>query len=350
MRTMPIDVSADTLIYSDDPETVYGPPRMPIEGVLYAQEVAAGRTRVFYYHVNAAVQARTFGVRVKNVSATSPTTITARTFVSPPLGGQNAWLRTGHETSVGFLRTLATGAWSAPQTLQPGEAVVLGTVSVTNNELASGYVDVDADGAAPLKFSVVAATSASRIAGVAAAGPAFPPDNHGRCGVYDVSGGDETTHHYRVGGTAAAQPVPGTKIPNQRVPADLPPGHSSDATYAVFTQVDATLENATGAPATVAAYLTANGGNTPATCWIDGDIVEVGIMRSGDPPRPRYKLREYPLEPGQTAQTTIVATVDPSGSGPLLIEIDANDDGPAPGDQAGRSIVYVPGGAPWQLT
>lgn len=344
-----LDITADTLIYSDDPETVHGPPTMPLEGILYQHDVGAGRTRVFYYHVNGAAQQRAFGVRVKNLNTTAPTAIRTRGFVADPQGGAHMELRTGHRSSVGFFKVMG-GPWSPARPIGAGGELILGVVDVPSGLLASVYVDVDADPGAQLRISVVAATSADRLSTIAATGQPFPPDNFGRCGVYDTSNGDGASLTYTAGGAPAVRIIPGV-IVNQRVPADLPHGHSSDAQYAIYTRIEATFENLPGAlPAVAAAYLVANGGATPATCWIDGDIVEVGLMTSApNPPRKRYQLRRYPLGPGETVTSTIVVTIDPSGSAPLDVVLDADDGGLAPGDQVGGSIVFVPGGAPWNL-
>lgn len=148
---MAIDDSVDTLLYSDDPETVGEPP----EGILFEHDVAGGRTRLLFYHVNGISTQRCFGVRIRNVGATTAV-LRTRIAAREPMDHED-WAVTGHMCNAAFLRLLSAGGWSAQTTLPVNGELVLAPLNVKPQLLAAGYVEVDHLSAGSLRFTVVTA-------------------------------------------------------------------------------------------------------------------------------------------------------------------------------------------------
>ncbi|MBV9278158.1 MAG: hypothetical protein JOZ97_07990 [Candidatus Eremiobacteraeota bacterium] len=363
---------ADTLIYSDNPEALRtalgGNPAVhvatPTNAILYEAEVVDGRKRVFYYHQNFDATPRTIAMRLVNLTQTA-VTLKAIKHIETPAGEV---LSVGHRSVVGFLKALVAEGWSS-FTLQPvGQADddVVFAVSVAGaGQLASAFVELDIPVGANIKVQVISAASEAGVAGVGKNGP-IPGDGDliGRSGVYDLtrngtSAGDSGDLTWTAGGPRLEISVPSPPtFPNSKIPKvgpkPNPPGgmyKPSEAVYGVFTRRTITLANPTGAEAEVGVYIQACGGDSPGTCMLDDELIELGTMSSPTDAkkRPGYEIGSYKIPAGDPGNTTIevLATVDPSGSGPLKIVVAPKGTvlEPPPGS---KQVVFTPGGAPWQ--
>jgi hypothetical protein len=341
---MPADVvfdRADTLIYSDDPETLSASVQGITEGVLYSARVAGGQKRVCFYHVDADATPRTIAVRLLNIGS-APAIVRRMSFVAP-LGG--TWNMGGHLAAAGFLRALLGDNWTQ-DTLAPQSSIVCASTAVANSQLAVGFVELQLPSGAAMQIDVVAAADPNRTTDVANAGKRVRPDGHGRCGVYSLLVPDVQQITHVLGGSPTTVPAPGQKYVNLRPPADLAAGKQSIAYYGFFSHVQLTLNNTNATDAVAWLYATASGGDSTGTFLIDGDVIEAGEMQSGSrPPRPRYKLRSYTVLAGASVTSAIATTIDPSSFAPITLTVDADDHSAAPGS----GIVFIPGGNLWRL-
>ncbi len=333
---------ADTLIYSDDPETLAAAVQGVTEGVLYSARVAGGQKRVCFYHVNSDGSPRSIAVRVLNAGST-PTTIRRIASVAPADG---IWNRAGHISAAGLLRALLVGAW-AREEVAPGDSTVCASVTVANSQLAVGFVELQIASGAAVHIDVVSVADASRVIDVANQGNRVKPDGRGRCGVYALLPPDSQDVLHVVGGPLTTVKVPGRKFPNLVPPTDLTGGEGSFAYYGFFSYVQLTLNNPTQSDAVAWLYATASGGDSTGTFLIDGEVIEAGEMQCGTrPPRPRYKLRSYAVPAGKTVTSQVATTIDPSSFAPCTLSIDLDDHSAAPGS----GIVFAPGSAPWRFS
>jgi hypothetical protein len=360
---MPFDFDkADTLIYSDDPEALStvmrGSPvhvTTPTNAILYEAEVGGGRKRVFYYHQNFDPTVRVIGVRVVNLAAVA-VALRVIAYTEPPAGNV---VGVGHRSVVGFLRALIATSWSAVnlQALgQPRHDAMLAVSTARRGQLASAFVEIDAPSASRLKIQVISAASEALLKSVGIDGP-LPGagDGIGRSGVFDLTRhgttrGDFAQLTWDVNAKPLEISVPDrVPFPNAKVPIVSPGRIPSDAVFGVFTRRTVTFSNRGESDVSVGIYAQACGGDSPGTCMIDQQIIELGTMTSGEhDTRPGYEMATLTIPAATNGSQTIhlLGTVDPSGKSPLSIILAKR--GALPRPVTGRQVVFRPGGAPWQ--
>ncbi len=356
---------ADTLIYSDNPEALrtsldpHNPVvhvATPTNAILYEAQVDGGRKRVFYYHQNFDATPRTLAIRLVNLTATAVTVRAIKHIEAPATD----LLGVGHRSIVGFLKALIADDWNSfvlqPEN-QPGDDVFFAVSDTATGRLASAFVELDIPPNATIKVQVISAASEAAVAGVGKNGPVpGPGDLIGRSGVFDLTRGGTTEGDFEeLTFTAGSAPlvikVPSPPpFPNHQIPQVKPNHTAPDAVYGVLTRRTITFTNPGGVARDVGVYVQACGGNSPGTCMLDDEIIELGTMSSGASAatRPGYEIGSYTIPAGDNGNTTcdVLATVDPSGSGPFNIVIAAK--GTLPPPPPGKQVVFVPGGAPWR--
>lgn len=135
---------APTLIFSDEPEYVAS------DGVLYAEQISAGRYRVYIYHVNDGASRRRFSAVALN-ETDNPVSLTVHrlAFTTP----STDYLAVGQAVARGYL----TGPSKPARVVPPHTRVVVDDevdgIVADPNELAHALFDVFATG--PLKLSIV---------------------------------------------------------------------------------------------------------------------------------------------------------------------------------------------------
>lgn len=135
---------APTLIFSDEPEYVAS------DGVLYAEQITAGRYRVYLYHVNDGAARRRFTAVALN-ETDNPVSLTVHklSFTAP----SSDYLAVGQDVARGYL----TGPSKPTQVVPPHTRVVVDDevdqLVADPNELTHALFDVFATG--PLKLSIV---------------------------------------------------------------------------------------------------------------------------------------------------------------------------------------------------
>ena len=360
---MPYDFDhADTLIFSDDPEALStvmrpGDPihvTTPTDAILYEAEVGGGRKRVFYYHQNFDPAARTLAVRIENIDA-APVTLRVLEYAQEVEGDI---VSVGHRSIVGFLRKLIAGSWTTVN-LQAaggpgGETTVARSVKAAG-QLASAFVEMDTPAASRLRVRVISAASAATLDGVGRNGEGQTTgDGIGRSGVFDLTRsrtaqGDFAALAWDVNAAPLQIAVPDPRsFPNAKVPATSPGHNPQAAVYGVFTRRTVTLSNTGASDVDVGVYVQADGGDSPATCMVDDEIIELGTMTSGPrATRPAYEMATRTVGAHTNGSVTIdlLGTVDPSGRGPLTIIVAKRGTLPPPDPR--KQVVFLPGGAPW---
>lgn len=354
---------ADTLIYSDDPEALKSVmdsensaihTTTPTSAILYEAEVGAGTKRVFYYHQNFDSFNRVFGIRLVNLGSTSAS-LKVLPYVQTPDGDV---LAVGHHSVVGFLHALIGAAWR-PITLQPlgqdGEDTVLATSNAGPGQLASTFLELLVPDAARLKIQVITGGSLGALAQVGRNGPFAGHDGIGRSGIFDLTRGGTTLGDYAAvtwsptSGPLNIDVPSATPFPNSKIPPVVHGRNPTQAVYGVFTRRAVTLSNPTANPVNVSVYVQACGGDSPGTCMVDQEIIELGAMTSGEQvTRPGYQIGTFTIGPNDagTKIVDLLGTVDPSGSGPLKIVVATPGSLPLP--TSGKQVVFAPGGAPWR--
>jgi hypothetical protein len=328
---------ADLLIFSDDPEALSAVPRpspvhvtTPMNAIIYEVQVGPGRKRVLYYHQNFDTAPRTLGVRIVNLGA-SPVTPRVITYGEPPAFDI---VGVGHRSVVGFLRALIAGGWTSLK-LQPvgkaGDDALVAVSQARSGRLASAFVELDVPAGAQLKVQVLTAASAAALRSVGANGPLpGPGDGIGRSGVFDLSRGgtahgDFAAVRWDVNAAPLEIPVPHpSPFPNAKVPQTIPGHDPSEAVYGLFTRRTVTLANSGATDAVAGIYAQACGGDSAGTCMVNGTIVELGTMTSGEEAtRPGYEIGSVKIAARDKGTTSIdlLGTVDPSGKSPLKIVV-----------------------------
>ncbi len=360
---MPYDFDqADLLIFSDDPEALSAVPRpspvhvtTPADAIIYEVQVGPGRKRVLYYHQNFDTSPRTLGVRIVNLGA-SPVTATYIAYTEPPA---RDIVGVGHRSVAGFLRTLIAGAWTALHLQpvgRPDDDALVAVSEVASGQLASAFVELDVPPGSQFKVQVLTAASAARLRSVGANGPGPGlGDGIGRSGVFDLTRGGTVQGDYdAVDWDVDEDPleilIPDpTPFPNAKVPHTAPDRSPSDAVYGLFTRRTITLSNSGETDVVAGVYAQACGGNSPGTCMINGTVVELGTMTSGDAAtRPGYEIGSVTVPAHDDGATVIdvLGTVDPSGKSPLKIVVAKK--GALPSPASTKQVVFLPGGAPWR--
>jgi hypothetical protein len=353
--------TADTLIYSDDPEALSAIPRplpvrvtTPMDAIVYEAQVGPGRKRVFYYHQNFDADPRNIGVRLTNLGTTK---LALRTlaYVERPVAGDVVGV--GHRSIVGFLQALIAGRW-APLTLQPrgttGDDAIVAVAQARQGELASAFVEIDLLAGALLKVQVITAAAHGSMSAIGKNGPGpGKGDGIGRSGVFDLTRGETVEGDFASLSWDAADgeplqiTVPDGTFPNSQIPFVNPPRGPAQAVYGVLTRRTVTVSNSGDAPVDVAVYAQAAGGRSPGTFMVNDAIVELGTMESPDhPPRPGYEMHRFTVPAGGTTVIDLLGTVDPSGSDPLKIVLAERGTLPAPA--SARQVVFAPGGLRWR--
>jgi hypothetical protein len=356
---MPHDFdSADTLIYSDNPEALSAiqrplPVRVttPMDAIIYEAQVGPGRKRVFYYHQNFDPDPRNIGVRLTNLS-TAKLAMRTLAYVERPVAGDVVGV--GHRSIAGFLQALIAGHWT-PLTLEPrgsaGDDTVVAVAQARQGELASAFVEIDLPAGALLKVQVITAAAHDSMSAIGKSGPGpGKGDGIGRSGVFDLTRGNTTEGDFKSLNWDAADgepleiTVPDGTFPNDQIPfvnSGRAPAH---AVYGVLTRRTVTVSNGGDAPVDVAVYAQAAGGRSPGTFMVNDTVVELGTMESPDhPPRPGYEMYRFTVPAGDpgTIAIDLLGTVDPSGSDPLKIVLAERGTLPAPASP--RQVVFAPG-------
>jgi hypothetical protein len=155
--------SAPTLLFSDEPESPTS------SGVLYADTLPAGRTRVYVYHANGGAQARRFSLVALNPGAAMVTaTIGPRAIAGPT----QAYVAAGRAVARSLLEDTSTRQLALP----PGVRVVVdpdldGRIAA-QGELVHAIIELDASG--PLKLSVVTVAPGTDAAAATSTLPLLP--------------------------------------------------------------------------------------------------------------------------------------------------------------------------------
>jgi hypothetical protein len=361
---MPHDFdSADTLIYSDDPEALSATARSlpvrvttPMDAIIYEAQVGPGRKRVFYYHQNFDPDPRSIGVRLTNLG-TAELAMRTLAYVERPVAGDVVGV--GHRSIVGFLRALIAGHWT-PLTLQPrgsaGDDAVVAVAQARQGELASAFLEVDLPAGALLKVQVITAGAHGSMSAIGKNGPGpGQGDGIGRSGVFDLTRGGTVEGDFAALSWDAADgepleiTVPDGTFPNRQVPFVNPPRGPAEAVYGVLTRRTVTVSNSGDAAVEVGVYAQAAGGRSPGTFMVNDDIIQLGTMESPDrPPRPGYEMHHFtvPANDSGTIAIDLLGTVDPSGSDPLKIVLAPR--GTLAPPSSGKQVVFLPGGPPWR--
>lgn len=149
---------APTLVFSDEPETVFD------DGVLYAEFLEPGqRYRVYTYHVNGTGSLRKFPVVVLNQGDVGATvTITARGLAGPTTN----YLEAGREAALAWIQGAAPQAVEVPPQTRVLLDADLDARHAATDELVHALYDLEVD--APVKLSVVSVGASADAATVTA--------------------------------------------------------------------------------------------------------------------------------------------------------------------------------------
>jgi hypothetical protein len=163
-----------TLIYSDDPETALS------SGVLYRDDVAAGLSRVYLYHVNGTGTAKKFGLVIENIGTGNANVAVTRRTLLPPSGNYAA---IGKAASRDFYTNQQT---LAPLSLPPGQPVLADSAVpaaiATTNQLVHSIHDITSD--KPLRLSTVMVDSSTNLLTAFPTLPKSPDDGDNREGTF----------------------------------------------------------------------------------------------------------------------------------------------------------------------
>lgn len=134
-----------TFFYSDDPESVTQ------NGILYADDLPAGRHRIYLYHTNDTATPRKFSVVLENLGSEAATVAFARRSLPTPSGNYFLVGKTGSElfyTNTDLPPTI---------TIPTGERAIMDVaveeLSISTNQLLASIHDYDTD--QPLRVSSV---------------------------------------------------------------------------------------------------------------------------------------------------------------------------------------------------
>ena len=163
-----VPASAPTLLFSDDPESPSS------DGILYADQLAAGNFRAYVYHTNAGSGLRKFTAVLLNQGTT---TVHATILAKGIAGPSQDYVDVGKQALLRWEMSL--GANPLPVIDVPaGQRVLLDTdldaVYASTNDLAHGIIDFSLDG--PVKISIVSVLS-TEDATVVTSGLSLLPDD-----------------------------------------------------------------------------------------------------------------------------------------------------------------------------
>jgi hypothetical protein len=333
---------ATILNYSDDPEHV----KLPAGaggGILFRFDAAAPtRQRLLYYHQNNDVHSRVCAIRaVAKTPGTSLAVIRTVNF------GPSDFLAVGHVANAAFLRAL--DAQTALKTInlahagdsadvQPG--VIVGPGAVVN-----GLVEV-APVSGTAEILVLWAESAAALGRAQSGAHTFPddtpppglPDFKLRIGKFDLTQLGALPLAHSVGGAAGDATIGDRVLTNTGKTQAGNDAPDLTDTFGVFSRVAVEIDNTNATSERVALYQSSHGGAATATYWIDGRVIESATL---NPSPKRDKVHVYPVPGNGKVHDEILVSIDPGGSGPIHLILDADDGTPAPG--TAKSVVFVPG-------
>jgi hypothetical protein len=327
----------------------------PINAIIYEVDVDDGRKRVFYYHQNFDPTPRTLGLRIVNLDQAP---VTARVIAYKETPAHDI-VGVGHRSVVGFLHALIAGAWTPlhlQRVGQAGDDEIVAVSQAQSGQLASAFVEIDVPTGAHLRIQVLTAASETALRSVGMNGPQpGQGDGIGRSGVFDLTRdgttqGDFDELSWDVNAPKLEILIPDPNpFPNRKAPYLAPGRNPSDAVYGLFTRRTVTLSNSSATAATVGVYAQACGGDSAGTCMVNGNVIELGTMTSGEAAtRPGYEIGSFNVAAHDKGTTKIdlLGTVDPSGKSPLKIVVAKKGTVPAPSSPT--QVVFLPGGPPWR--
>lgn len=301
------------LFYSDDPEYV-GP---QLAGVLFRGTVdVRAAARLFAYHVAAGAPRRMSLVLL----ATTAAHVQILGTVS---GASPAFAYIGQQSTVRFLAAHASGE-STILSLAAGVPYEIAFSVQQPGDLIEAIEDVRVLDGGPVDLVLVTRPPDAPLPPLD--GPELPGDDHGRRGVYALTGVPPIDLTYTSGA-----PDPAPVSVGESAPANLRAGGKPlGGDYGILRPLALHLANSTATPLQVYLYeLTSGTGGATSTLWFDGESAPTIVPCIDDANSP-HLIKAFALAAGATRTVSGAFMTDGAASYPLRFGLTATTPLPVP--------------------